>query len=987
MEGGVMRAQIFPSRVLSTLRSAVTAPGMWLAWLVLLACLMITAWAWDFLTQDAERQANRQFQAIAAEIGSAIEQRMVTYEQVLQGGLGLFAASVSVQRNEWQQYVQRLNIEERLPGIQGVGFSVRVAPEDREAHIRSVRAEGFPDYTIKPPGTRPEYTAVMFLEPFNARNRRAFGFDMFSEPVRRAAMERARDSGKAAVSGKVKLVQETGKDVQAGFLMYLPLYRKGVALDTVEQRRAALLGYVFSPFRMNNLMHGILTSQTQSVDLEIFDGDEMSQDTLMFDDDSVPRYAGRNSAQFTRTGRVDINGRTWTLLLSSLPAFEAQIDRQLPRLAAQTGIVISMLMFAIIWSLVTNRSRALALAQTMTTTLREREAFISSVVDNAVDGIITIDRNGSVVSFNPAAEKIFGYESAEVLGQNIKMLMPEPYQAEHDGYLAHHVATGERKVIGIGREVSGMRKNGEIFPLDLAVSDMSQGQRSMFTGIVRDITERKKVDRLKNEFVSTVSHELRTPLTSIRGSLGLIAGGVAGELPAQAKSLIDIAYKNSERLISLINDILDVEKIESGKMHFELKPLKLMPLIEHALEANYAYGEQFGVKFGISSAIPEAHVFVDQDRMMQVMSNLLSNAAKFSPPGERVGVSVARANGKLRVSVSDRGPGIPEDFRDKIFQKFSQADSSDTRQKGGTGLGLSIARAIVEKMDGSMGFESQAGVGTTFYFELPELHEEAPLHSGVTREAGAATARILICEDDRDIASLIRMMLEQAGFDADIAHDAAQAKEMLAQRHYAAMTLDLALPGQDGLSLIHELRAHEATRHLPIVVVSARAEEGRLQLDGGIPVVDWLSKPIDHARLIEDVRHAAHSIVGHGARILHIEDDPDIREVVASVAKDIAEFDYAGTLQEARDKLAVQRYQLIVLDIGLPDGSGWELLPVLSRLAPQPPVLIFSAQDVGKEEGGIVKAALTKSQTSNEQLLATIRSLVLQGNASPTEHR
>jgi PAS domain S-box-containing protein len=245
--------------------------------------------------------------------------------------------------------------------------------------------------------------------------------------------------------------------------------------------------------------------------------------------------------------------------------------------------------------------------------------------------------------------------------------------------------------------------------------------------IVREITERKNIERMKNEFVSTVSHELRTPLTSIRGSLGLIVGGVAGEIPPQAQSMVEIAYKNSERLIRLINDILDIEKIESGKMIFNFQPVELMPLLEHAIDINRAYGQQFDVTFALESAIAGAWVQADSDRLVQAVTNLLSNAAKFSPPGSRALVSLVRRGGMLRIAIRDCGPGIPEAFRARLFQKFAQADASDARQKGGTGLGLSITKAIVEKLGGQIDVTTEPGAGSMFFIDLPEWRAGAAL--------------------------------------------------------------------------------------------------------------------------------------------------------------------------------------------------------------------------------------------------------------------
>lgn len=605
-------------------------------------------------------------------------------------------------------------------------------------------------------------------------------------------------------------------------------------------------------------------------------------------------------------------------------------------------------------------------------TRRDDEARLAAILDNVLDGIITIDELGSIGSFNMAAEKIFGYTAAEVIGNNVKMLMPEPYHSQHDGYLHNYVSTGNKKIIGIGREVVGQRKDGSTFPMDLAVSAMRLGDKRMFTGIVRDITERVKVEQMKSEFISTVSHELRTPLTSIRGALGLIVGGVTGELPPQAKAMVDIAHKNSERLIMLVNDILDIEKIESGKMQFDMKPLELVPLVEQALEVNRAYGDQFNVSFLLEPSQSVVTVNADAGRLMQVMANLLSNAAKFSSSGGTVNVTVHCAEKKVRVSVADHGQGIPEEFRGKIFQKFSQADSSDTRKKGGTGLGLSITKAIVEQMGGEIGFESESGAGTTFFVELPEWVEQAQPSSPDLAGGGH---RILICEDDRDTARLLQMMLKQGGFDSDIAYSVEEAQGLLRYKQYQAITLDIMLSGQDGISLLDELHANEATRDIPVIVVSAMAGRDGNKLESGSVVLDWLDKPIDEKRLMSALRHATRQ-GDHKPVILHVEDDTDIRQVLSSLVGNAAELVAAPTLAEAKAKLGAGCFDLIILDIGLPDGSGLDLLPFLNEKGLSTPVMVFSAGESSGEISRQVSAALVKARTSNEVLLATIKQLI-----------
>ena len=324
-----------------------------------------------------------------------------------------------------------------------------------------------------------------------------------------------------------------------------------------------------------------------------------------------------------------------------------------------------------------NQQQATALLENKVTAQTKR---LSAVIDNVVDGIITISEHGMIESFNPAARRIFGYSDKEVIGQNVKMLMPEPYHSEHDGYLQHHIKTGEKRVIGIGREVTGRRKDGSTFPMELAVSEVVIDDVRHFVGITRDITERKRNEQMQKEFISTVSHELRTPLTSIRGSLGLILGGIAGELPEKAKALLTIANNNSERLIHLINDILDMEKISAGKMQFNNKVMNLIPLIQQTITSNKGYGDQLHVSFEFKPGTEaEVLVRVDEKRIAQVMSNLLSNAAKYSPTHGLVDISITTEGDRVRISIHDSGKGIPEAFKSRIFSKFAQADSSDTR--------------------------------------------------------------------------------------------------------------------------------------------------------------------------------------------------------------------------------------------------------------------------------------------------------------------
>ena len=355
--------------------------------------------------------------------------------------------------------------------------------------------------------------------------------------------------------------------------------------------------------------------------------------------------------------------------------------------------------------------------------LQAERDLIAAVLDTVGALVVVFDRDGRIVRFNRACESTTGYAFEEVCDRLFWDLFVAPEELEPVKAVFAKLCAGDFPSTSENDWVARDGGRRLIAWSNAALTDNTGAVEYVIaTGI--DITERKQIDRMKNEFIATVSHELRTPLTSIRGALSLVINGVAGALPAAAQAMLAIAHQNSERLVGLVNNILDIEKIESGNIVLVLAPVDLMRLVEQALDANAAYAQQFDVTFRIEQAVPHAQINVDGNSMIQVLTNLLSNAAKFSPPGEIVRVAVTRNDGVVRVAISDCGPGIPEAFHPHMFQKFAQADASNTRQKGSTGLGLSIAKALVEQMGGWIGFETAGGVGTTFSIDLPEWHAQ-----------------------------------------------------------------------------------------------------------------------------------------------------------------------------------------------------------------------------------------------------------------------
>src|SRR5882672_2937888 len=602
--------------------------------------------------------------------------------------------------------------------------------------------------------------------------------------------------------------------------------------------------------------------------------------------------------------------------------------------------------------------------------LADHEAETRAILEGSADGILSVEEDGSIRSANPAVAAMFGLSAAAIAGRPLSSIVSISWDEIR--------SAGARK-----RDGTGARITGEKFPLEIQANEVRLGERRMYSVLLRDVTEMRRVEQLKNEFISTVSHELRTPLTSIRGALGLVASGVLGSLSPKAKPMIDIAAKNCERLVALVSDILDIEKVASGKMTFKMRTLQLSDLVTQTVDATRGFADSLGIRLSVSLPAGDTLVLADSDRLTQVLTNLVSNACKFSPKGEMVTVEVLRSGGRFHVGVSDRGPGIPDEFHPHIFQKFAQADASDGSQRKGTGLGLAISKALTERMGGTIGFDTKLGAGSTFWVELNEERPAAPVSTSSSRP------RILVCEDERDISEVLRQMLDKEGYDCDLAPTLKEARVLLAAWTYAGMTLDLSLPDGSGIALLKEIRGNPATRELPVIVISANLEQNATALSGNaFGLVDWLEKPIPQERLEQALRRTSVHAASRKPRVLHVEDDDDIIAVVGSLLSDTAEIVHAKSVLGAWEILKREDFDLLILDIGLPDGSGLELLPALRSSTKTPiPSLVFSAHEISPRTAGTVTSALLKSKTSNEELVRRVKSLLGKSPSRPRAAR
>jgi PAS domain S-box-containing protein len=516
----------------------------------------------------------------------------------------------------------------------------------------------------------------------------------------------------------------------------------------------------------------------------------------------------------------------------------------------------------------------------MVAALKTSEMRLLSVLESVVDGIIVINERGVIETFNTAAEHIFGYLAKEVIGRNVSMLMPEPFQDAHHDYLRSYLETGRERIIGIGREVHGRRKDGSTFPMDLAVSPMFNGENRCFTGIVRDITERKRVDRelkqaleaaiaasrAKSEFLSSMSHELRTPMNAILG-FGQLLELDRGLTPEQVDNAHEIV-KAGRHLLTLINEVLDLARIESGRLTLSMEPVQLMELIEECA----ALVESDAIRQGLSFQRDIVHcqdrwVRADRLRLKQILLNLLSNAVKYNRAGGSVLIACEfKSNGLVRLEVSDTGPGIPADKLGELFTPFNRL-GLEAGAIEGSGIGLVISKRLVEMMGGEIGVASQPGEGCTFWVELAETvplaapavlsvtdSESCPLADGSLPAGKPCCHTLLYIEDN---PANLRLMQQVLASRTDIhllsSGDPLVGLELARSEPPDLIMLDINLPGMSGFEVLKALQAQADTCNIPVLAITANAmpEDVERGLAAGFQA--YLTKPLDLVRLQTEI--------------------------------------------------------------------------------------------------------------------------------------
>ncbi|MBL0088485.1 MAG: response regulator [Ideonella sp.] len=898
--------------------------GWWPAIVVALAGLAITGLLWRDASLRAARAAEARFEYRTERIRTELAHHLESYEAALRSLAGLIGARNGFDRSQWRRYFEKAAVDEHYPGRLVIGYVPRVSAGDRAMHEHTARADGLHDYTIRSAGgpARGEYLPMAYMRRIAAQSPIAMGEDLADDPVAADAMARAGRTGQTIMTGPLRASPSQAEADQV-WAVIVPVYGGASLPSTEAQRQGAVIGYVVEAFNVMETAGSTLGPDAQLIGMKVRDG------TLsLFTCPEMAKELARGfQPTLVRDVQLRYGQRDWSLHFAALPRYLAANETDQPRVVLVSGALVSLLLAGLMGTMAHLRARAVELVAERTAALRAAlarseasESHTRAVVDHAIDAIITIDAQGLIQSFNPAAERIFGHLQQDMVGQNVACLMPPPDSERHDDYLRHHMNTGERRIIGIGREVTGLRKDGSTFPLELGISVMQLGGRRYFCGTLRDITERQRTEQalqqerallevrvaertevlsntnaalqqeiaerhrieeqlvaareqalqaaeVKAGFLANMSHEIRTPMNAVVGMTALLE---ETSLNAEQRDFVQTIRVSGDALLAVINDILDFSKVESGMLQLEYRPFEVGACIEDAVDMLAPRAAEKGIDllYVLADDVPP-WIVGDATRLRQVLVNLLSNALKFTDLGEVcLTASLAEsAGGRLRLqfAVRDTGIGIPPEQQRQLFKAFSQADSSTTRRYGGTGLGLAICQRLVQLMGGVIGLESGEGCGSTFMFTI---EVDAAIGSQLARYASKpnpvlASKRVLLVDDNPTNLHILETQCRRWGLEVSTAASAAEALMVLDRdRLFDGAVLDLHMPGMDGIELARQIR-WLCPGSLPALVLLSSGSHRLRSAVADALFAATLAKPVKHTQLLDTL-----------TRVLQAEPDP-----------------------------------------------------------------------------------------------------------------
>ncbi|KFZ36810.1 histidine kinase [Shewanella mangrovi] len=682
-------------------------------WLIMVFALIFTTLGAYLANHYINERGKERFQFQSLQLRDAILERMRTYELLLRGGIGLFMSSDDVSRKEWHDYVANSHLEEFYPGIQAFGYSIILKANQIAAHEAKVQAEGFIDYHVHPlDPVRETYQSILYLEPFDWRNQRAFGYDMYSEPVRRLAIDRAIATRQVSISGKITLVQETARDVQAGFLMYLPLFKDDDSGQASDEAR----GVVYAAFRVNNLIENILGDKFPKITLSIFDGDGISPPQLMFSNNNAVA-----NSRYTTVIPVNIGGHIWSMAMSSDANFVSDAESLQRILVPVFGVMFLLILYYFLHHGALGRHKEQLFSQRM---LANEERF-RLVIEASPSALVMINAQGVMTLVNAHAEQLFKYSRDEMLGKSVSMLLPSGLREQHGQHIAQYLRRPDAKAMSQRTDLKGMCSDGSFVEIEVGLTPImfSDGQAVLAT--INDVSERKQAERERERYTSELeringeldsfayiaSHDLKSPLRGIEQLSDWLTEDLADHGSETVHKYLGLIRNRVQRMVNLLDGLLAFSRV--GRIDAELVETDTAQLVKDV--------------FALVNTKPAFELYIETDMPLLVTAkvplelvfrNLINNAIKHHDQS----LGVIRVGSELQGTqwlfyVADDGPGIPERFQQKVFDIFQTLRPRDEVE--GSGMGLSLVRKSVESLGGKIWIESE-GRGCCFKFTWPE---------------------------------------------------------------------------------------------------------------------------------------------------------------------------------------------------------------------------------------------------------------------------
>ena len=820
------------------------------------------------------------FDANARQAAGRIEQRIANYEQMLRGVQGLLSADQGIDRLAFEDYVETVMSGPDAAGLQSIAFSALVTPAELADHIGHQRMTGHSDYAIRPEGARDMYAPIVLVAPDTAANRQVIGFDPLSNAPRRGAMLQARDSGNATLTPLVQLRVDAGGTLKPGCLVYLPVYRKGAAVDTVAHRRESSIGWVRGAFRVGDLMSTLYGEQSPGLVVRVHDGADTSDASLMYRSDTpaeagVDPDAAIRQARFQAQEYVTLAGHTWTVQLSSLPEFERVHGRNASSVILVAGVLLSLLLGVITHQLVTGRARATATAQAMTRELRESEERYRRIVDTASEGIWLLDASNHLAFVNPRIAQWLGVGEEAMRGRPVDDFMDAEEAERCRAALAAQGASEGGTI-----ELRLRRADGTPMWVSLSTRTIvdDAGRASGALGMLTDINERRQAeerraaletqlrDAQKMEAIGTlaggIAHDFNNILAAIIGNVAAARQDAVIGLSNDA-SLAQIE-RAAVRARSLVQQILTFSRIQAQELH----TLALQPVIDESLDMLRATMPA-QVELRVRRAATPVHVRADATQIQQIVMNLCTNAWHALPAGRgRIEVGLAAedtlpaaqaaaartwppallAGPRAHLWIADNGCGMDEATRARVFEPFFT-----TKQVGhGTGLGLAVVHGIVSVHGGAIHVESSPGVGSRFDLWFPLQGAAAEVvesqHGALDAPPGAGE-HVLCVDDDPAMVLMVDGLLRRAGYRVTTFEQpaAALARVRADPGAFDIVVTDFNMPEMNGMELAAAIA--RVAPHLPVVVTSGFISDEMRQRAGELHVGALLQKEYTLERL------------------------------------------------------------------------------------------------------------------------------------------